>query len=305
MDPLATRIQAIYIFSVMEKVLRDLGEVYRANHYANAVRSLENKTPPLTETFAKKFDEIATTGSLKKYDELMKIRDLIGTPGFGTKTLVAMSRGKFIPLTAMQKIGIKYGKNIIRSLTRSTVELVAKRIERVLKLRNLFDKFIVTGSYRRGEEYGIGDVDILIQQTKTKRSISTPIKKYLKYKRGPTYVATYVDGPKKFSFLVKVPFSLGKYGANTVIYTPEDKFYVHVDIRIIDNAAHFPYALLYFTGSKKFNIHIRNIAKNMNLKLNEYGLYHRDTGEHIEKKLSSEKAIMEYLEMKYIEPTNR
>ena len=35
----------------------------------------------------------------------------------------------------------------------------------------------------------------------------------------------------------------------------------------------FPYALLYFTGSKEHNVRLRGIAKKKGWKLNEYGLF--------------------------------
>ncbi len=47
---------------------------------------------------------------------------------------------------------------------------------------------------------------------------------------------------------------------------------IQVDLRVVKDKE-FPFALLYFTGSKDHNTMLRGIAKNMGLKLNEYGLF--------------------------------
>lgn len=47
---------------------------------------------------------------------------------------------------------------------------------------------------------------------------------------------------------------------------------IQVDLRTVTRAQ-FPFALLYFTGSKEHNTHLRQRAKDRSLKLNEYGLF--------------------------------
>ncbi|MDX1386037.1 MAG: PHP domain-containing protein, partial [bacterium] len=47
---------------------------------------------------------------------------------------------------------------------------------------------------------------------------------------------------------------------------------IQVDLRVV-NDREFPFALLYFTGSKEHNTVLRQIAKKKGLKLNEYGLF--------------------------------
>ena len=47
---------------------------------------------------------------------------------------------------------------------------------------------------------------------------------------------------------------------------------INVDLRVV-NDTEYPFALLYFTGSKEHNTVMRGIAKDKNLKLNEYGLF--------------------------------
>ncbi|HMA60251.1 MAG TPA: DNA polymerase/3'-5' exonuclease PolX [Halanaerobiales bacterium] len=75
---------------------------------------------------------------------------------------------------------------------------------------------------------------------------------------------------------------------------------LQVDFRIV-NQDEYPAALLYFTGSKYHNVKLRQIAKDKNYKLNEYGVFEGD--KRIE--ASSEKEIYGLLDLKYMEPEIR
>ena len=73
-----------------------------------------------------------------------------------------------------------------------------------------------------------------------------------------------------------------------------------IDIRFVPFQSYYS-ALLYFTGSYQLNQEMRQIAKKLGYKLNEYGLYKN-------KKLikvNSEKDIFDKLKMKYKEPKYR
>ncbi len=75
---------------------------------------------------------------------------------------------------------------------------------------------------------------------------------------------------------------------------------LQVDFRIV-NQDEYPAVLLYFTGSKYHNVKLRQIAKDKNYKLNEYGVFAGD--KRIE--ASSEEEIYELLDLKYMEPEIR
>jgi DNA polymerase (family X) len=55
---------------------------------------------------------------------------------------------------------------------------------------------------------------------------------------------------------------------------------VQVDLRVVDPSA-WGAALMYFTGSKPQNIHIRALAVRAGLKLSEYGLFDSDSGQQL------------------------
>jgi DNA polymerase beta len=333
---LKNRIKAINIFNEIYSILYYIGDRYRLLRYLDAIKKIkEKKEDDLSDNFKNKIREISKTGTSKNLKKLLKIKELIRVPGFGKSILLKMynshmSTTEYIKkeeLTNMQKIGLKYYKHILRNLNRKVVEFISDRIKRVLKIRKLYSKFKVTGSYRRGKEK-MGDIDILIVPSKEidPQNISDKIKKYLKYE-SISYADTYAQGQKKFSFLVKVKknvidkmypeeVSRGKY-KGLVLYAEDEKknvikrsedrkrkfYYIQVDIRYV-NGKEYPFALLYFTGSRTFNIIIRRKAIKMGLKLNEYGLADKE-GKFID--LKSEKAILDYLGMKkkYYHPKNR
>ena len=73
-----------------------------------------------------------------------------------------------------------------------------------------------------------------------------------------------------------------------------------VDIRIVEPES-FPYALLYFTGSQRFNILCRQRALALGMVLNEYGLYLKNKPILA----SSEAEIFSLLKIRYLEPQER
>lgn len=75
---------------------------------------------------------------------------------------------------------------------------------------------------------------------------------------------------------------------------------IEADLRIV-NKEEFPYALMYFTGSKEHNVKLRGIAKKKEFKLNEYGLF---DGEKLIK-LKSEDEIYHMLGLAYVAPELR
>jgi DNA polymerase/3'-5' exonuclease PolX len=77
-----------------------------------------------------------------------------------------------------------------------------------------------------------------------------------------------------------------------------------IDIRFFTLSQYYP-AILYFTGSKEFNLMMRKKAIEKGLKLSEYGLFNSH-GIRIDTDYN-EKCIFDHLEIdpKYIDPTNR
>ena len=70
----------------------------------------------------------------------------------------------------------------------------------------------------------------------------------------------------------------------------------------------YPFALLYFTGSKEFNTGMRERALKMGYTLNEHGfskMEGRKKGAKVDKAFPNERAIFDFLQMKFKEPHER
>jgi hypothetical protein len=70
----------------------------------------------------------------------------------------------------------------------------------------------------------------------------------------------------------------------------------------------YPFALLYFTGSKIFNTLVRQTANDLGYTLNEHALSHLKDGlkgEPIDKEFLTEESILNFLGIAYVKPENR
>lgn len=137
---------------------------------------------------------------------------------------------------------------------------------------------IIAGSYRRGRPFS-ADIDIVILRHGLGNDPEATLKSKL------PLVFTYAKGPDKISSILKYK-----------------KIYVKVDF-FLTNSVEWPFAVLYATGSPRFNIIMRKKAKGMGLLLNQRSLSNRDNGEKLN--ASSERQIFKLLDMRYHEPHER
>jgi len=159
-------------------------------------------------------------------------------------------------------------------MTRATADnLVAQ----ILEWLDPFTDFAeVCGSYRRGRE-DPGDLDVVVI---LKSRVSLPEITELWVAEGKASAVNWV-GEKKTQMVIEG---------------------VKVDIRTSTPRA-LGAALLYFTGPSGYNIGIRSAAKRAGFKLNEYGLFNRETGEYIAG--ATEEDIYAALGRNYRPPTER
>ena len=67
----------------------------------------------------------------------------------------------------------------------------------------------------------------------------------------------------------------------------------------------YPFAILYFTGSKEFNTKMRSYLLERRLSLNEYGIRNLDTKRLVDFTFLTERSIFDYIRWDYVEPENR
>jgi DNA polymerase (family 10) len=121
-----------------------------------------------------------------------------------------------------------------------------------LKSKVSVDRVSVGGSLRRGKDT-VGDIDILVGD-------DNPVEVMEAFVSYPLVQEILMKGPTKSSVVLKSG--------------------IQVDIRVVEIRS-WGAALVYFTGSKDHNVAIRSIGVQMGLKLNEYGVFERDSGKMI------------------------
>ncbi len=117
------------------------------------------------------------------------------------------------------------------------------------------------------------------------------------------YQIDYTRSPEKvmevFTGLPQVKEVLASGQTKSSVRTRND---IQVDCRVVEKRS-FGAALLYFTGSKNFNVRIRKLAQKKNWKINEYGVFADKDGKFLAGK--SEEEIFRLFKMQYVEPELR
>ncbi len=259
---------------------------------------------------AAKIEEIVSTGRLKSYEDLKKsipsgLLDLVNIPSIGPKTAWALYKklkiksikdlekaiktNKLIGLFGIKQKtidNIKQGLSFLkkgkeRMPLASAIQTANEFIAPLEKLAYV-KKISPAGSLRRQKET-VRDIDILIVSSKP---------------------AKVMD---KFTQLPIVKSIQAKGGTKSSVLTRQD---TQADCRVVSDKS-FGAALVYFTGSKNFNIKLRTIAIKMGFKINEYGIFaqgkSRSKSALRDKYLAgrTEEEVFKLLKMCYIPPELR
>ncbi|RJP64052.1 MAG: DNA polymerase/3'-5' exonuclease PolX [Candidatus Abyssobacteria bacterium SURF_17] len=304
------------VFDQLADVLEFKGEmVFKVNSYRKAARTLrdtsediavvaaENRLanlPGIGKSTAEKIQEYLKTGKIKKYEEERKglsdeLISMLQIPGMGPKSLALIhSRLKIDTFAALEDaihsgrlaelpgMGEKKGENILKGI--QLLREASKRIPLGVALpiaEQVLDEVRKFKSVRRAELAGslrrmretIGDIDILASASDHKKAIEA-----------------FAALPQ-----VKRVLAAGTTKASVIVQGNQQ-----IDLRVVDEEC-FGAALQYFTGSKEHNIKLRDIAKGLGLKINEYGVFRGD------KKVGGkeEKEIYEAIGLQWMPPEIR
>ncbi len=303
-------------FEEMGQILEFQGEnVFKIRAYYKAARVLRdltediekvaksgqlNELPGIGKELAKKITEFIETGKMSAYEKLKAqvpdgITELLNISGLGPKTLAkfyktlsieniddlkkSVEDGSLLTLPGIQEKTIENIKRGIelhymrqkRMLLGEALPLAEKISNAIKKIKGV-KRIDIAGSLRRMKET-IGDVDIL------------------------AIANNGLEVTKAFS---KLPF------VHDVLDVGETKGSIllenglQVDLRVL-NEKEYGSALMYFTGSKAHNIHLRSLAKEKGLKVSEYGIFRgkkRICGK-------TEEEMYSALKMKWIPPELR
>jgi DNA polymerase (family 10) len=306
------------IFANIARILKIKDEnVFKIRAYERVAATLENlpmeaetlyrlgklnEIPGVGEAIAQKIGELVETGRLEYYEKLKKsipegVFELLNVPDIGPRKTklfyeeLNITNVKELEEAALQHklqnlpgMGVKAEKNILRG-----IELYKRREQRALlgaalpiaeeivsefKPLDEVDKISIAGSIRRRRDT-IGDIDILIASKHPEKIMN------------------------KFIHLSQVKEVLAEGLTKSAILTHQD---IQVDLRVVTPDS-FGAALLYFTGSQAHNVHLREMAVRMGLKINEYGVFQVKD----DKKIAGEEEeeIYKILGLPYIMPELR
>ena len=305
----------IDLLDELSTLMAKRGENIRAGAYKKAQESIMlhqseiNETnyqelsslPRIGNTIIQKFKEYIETGTLRLLERERANPENIFSDIFGigpkkAKNLVEkgitsiqqLREKQDEMLNDLQKTGLKYYEDIIQRIPRSEIDEYKNIFDESFnKLKHDDANMEIVGSYRRGAKTS-GDIDVIITSNE-KDIFKNFIDNLLEQK---IIVELLTRGATKSLVITKLP---GKQYARRVdfLYTSKEEF---------------PFAILYFTGSKTFNTVMRGRALSLGYSLNEHGLYAMDgkkKGSKIDKLFSNEKDIFQFLKMEYKEPYER
>lgn len=144
----------------------------------------------------------------------------------------------------------------------------------------------IVGSYRRKLETS-GDIDLLIKIKDKNDNLGILNSIVDELKKEKYILEVLANKDKKFMGIVSINGIARRL--DMLITIPEE----------------FPYAELYFTGTKEHNIKIRNKARELGYTLNEHRLEKIKTDVKDIPLMKTEKDIFTFLNMEYLEPTKR
>jgi DNA polymerase lambda len=229
----------------------------------------------------------------------------------------AVQDGRLV-LNAMQKIGVDFYEDLQLPVEREEMEAIKEVVVAACKMVMTTEELMVElcGSYRRGKSSG-GDVDIIIcDQTSDKAVALAPIVALLA-KQGFLLSVTPKQqddeeedqGGSRFG---KGESFMGVFRLRASL--PARR----IDIKVYKRAS-LPYALIYFTGPKAFNVSFFEHANKLGYKMRPTGLlmrgkeftgpsdhpHHKVDFPMIELDLRTEEDVFRFLNLVYVPPSER
>ena len=291
---------------------------YRIDSYIKAIKVLERINTPIYNSsnlknisfigkkLSDKINEIAQTGTLKQYENIKKnyylnsiqlFQNIWGVGPKFAKELIhkniytinnlkeAIKKNKII-LSEQQRIGLKYYNNLKNKISRSEVE------EYTNFIKNLLNDYSINiynaGSYRSGKKY-LGDIDLIVTYNNVNDINDINDIFYKKLIEENILYETLQSGENKSIYIIKLP---------------NKNIYRKIDVAFIEEK-YLPWYLLYFGSSREFSKKIRGIASKLGYKLNEKGLFNKETGIRLNFNPKNEEEIFNYLKITYVKPENR
>jgi DNA polymerase beta len=260
-----------------------------------------------------KLEEIFATGQLQSaniaknenpivlYDELLQIH------GIGPKKAKELienekiisirdlqEKVKLNPdlLTKASTIGLEHYYDFQSRISRDEMEIHDEVLQDNLPKQLVSE---IVGSYRRGLESS-GDIDVLV----TSKSYTYGAMDELNPKQISEF-HNYIGNLQEIGYITNI-LSLGKNKCLAVCKI--DSKFRRIDL-LMTPSSEFAYAKLYFTGSKEFNIAMRNHALKLGWSLSEHTLKRENAIGPGPGYMEDEEDIFKFLKLKYVAPKDR
>jgi len=297
------------------------GNIFKVKAYDKIIRQLNDKThvrgmndlddvKGIGERIRGRIEEIIEYGRLKELDEIRlnktnevveNFRNIYGigpvkakylTKDLGIKSIKELKEKlESDPsiLNKKQKIGLDYYDDLLERIPRKEMKIHSKKVQEYIKQVSSDLQVDIVGSYRRGAETS-GDIDVLVKWPSN-----------LSVNEGKETLQKIVDNMIKEGYLIEIlakgdkkmmgisRLDNGKARRIDILITPENEY---------------GYALLYFTGSDKFNVILRKLALDKGFSMNEHGLISKED-EKIIPALLTEEEIFNFFGLKIVKPENR
>tara|TARA_B100001758_G_scaffold53652_1_gene44024 strand:- start:1028 stop:3178 length:2151 start_codon:yes stop_codon:yes gene_type:complete len=270
-------------------------------------------------TILQKIDTILKTGEVDNISidlEAVAVENLTKVPGIGPAKASELYRDEEITtitelkevysinkkvINDKQAIGLEHYDDLQKRIPRSEMdnwgEILKDTFDQTLKELNETGKLVITGSYRR-EKNDSGDIDALITTNIHNKDLMNTFYTNLIKKNIISVENVISKGPIKMMAVATID----------EIYRHLDIFYYTADV--------YPFALLFTTGSKEFNVSMRNHALKLGYSLNERNLTKGSTTGRLVSKdeymlkigkdyPETEHDIFKFLDYKFIDPADR
>lgn len=235
---------------------------------------------------ADKIAEFCTTGKIAEWEELGAkvppgLLELLRIPGLGPKTAKSLWESCGVTDLASLKKAIddgsilsapRMGEKVVEKIKASLAQVTTTDAPRVWIGRAMpiaetlvaelskvpgVRAIAFAGSLRRGRDT-VGDLDILA-------ATDDPAAVSERFRTLPQVASVIAAGETKSSVQLNIAATFGHRGGLSI---PT----MQADLRAIPPES-WGAALLYFTGSKDHNVHLRELSLDKGLTLNEYGLF--------------------------------
>ncbi len=304
----------------------------RALAYGKALMALQAYPDPITggqqvahlpgigKKMADKIDEFIKTGTMKIFQDqqidtrMAEWEKQIATRldsilGFGpvrvrglakqgihtvSELRSAVKTGK-VKLSEMESVGLEYHDDLQKKVPRTETDDIFKKITSLPGIKGLSKRegleMELAGSYPSGRLES-KDIDLLIFTDK-----------YTDPAKIPPSIMRDIQTELQVSGVLVATVNIGAGKLMGLVRLDSHHPVRHVDIRLIPKVSEV-YGRFYFTSGRDFNQMVRQQAKKMGYRLNEYGLYDLRTGKVVEG-LATEAEIMDKIGLGYIPMSKR